>query len=73
MADIPVLSNGVRRRVYILDTNVLLHDPSPIFRFQHELAAPLLRISFIHHMHHAINQPDLWNVHRGDFSPSHDR
>lgn len=48
MDDIPVLSNGVCRRVYILDTNVLLHDPSSIFRFQeHVILLPLITLEEI--------------------------
>lgn len=40
---IPGLTNGANRRVYVLDTNVLLHDPSSLFRFdEHIVMLPLL-------------------------------
>ncbi|MHB8224843.1 PhoH family protein [Acidithiobacillus sp.] len=35
--------NEVRARLYILDTNVLMHDPSALFRFQeHDILLPMV-------------------------------
>jgi Predicted ATPase related to phosphate starvation-inducible protein PhoH len=36
-------SSPVRARLYILDTNVLMHDPSALFRFQeHDILLPMV-------------------------------
>ena len=36
-------SNEVKARLYILDTNVLMHDPSALFRFQeHDILLPMI-------------------------------
>ena len=38
----PVKSN-VQRRLFVLDTNVLMHDPTSIFRFQeHDVYLPMV-------------------------------
>lgn len=45
---LPLLAAEDRRRVYVLDTNVLLHDPSSLFRFQeHIVLVPLTVIEEI--------------------------
>ncbi|MES9906131.1 MAG: PIN domain-containing protein, partial [Sedimenticola sp.] len=37
------MNDRTRRRLYILDTNVLMHDPSSIFRFQeHDIFIPMV-------------------------------
>src|SRR5512146_1661485 len=34
---------GKQRRLYVLDTNVLMHDPTAIFRFQeHDIFLPMV-------------------------------
>src|SRR5512147_3283392 len=34
---------GVQRRLFVLDTNVLMHDPTSIFRFQeHDVYLPMV-------------------------------
>ena len=46
--DLNFLQNTDQRRVYILDTNVLLHDPASIFRFdEHVVLIPFLTIEEI--------------------------
>ncbi len=37
------MNDNARRRLYILDTNVLMHDPTAIFRFQeHDIFLPMV-------------------------------
>ena len=37
------MTEETRRRLFVLDTNVLMHDPSAIFRFQeHDLFIPMM-------------------------------
>jgi len=46
--DLTYLSRDDQRLVYVLDTNVLLHDPASIFRFdEHIVCIPLLAIEEI--------------------------
>ena len=34
---------GKNKRLYVLDTNVLMHDPSSIFRFEeHDVFIPMM-------------------------------
>jgi len=48
--DLSILNLEDRRIAYILDTNVLLHDPSSIFRFQeHIILIPLFVLDEIDH------------------------
>ena len=40
-------SQEVKARLYILDTNVLMHDPSALFRFQeHDILLPMVVLEF---------------------------
>ena len=42
-ADETAMSDEVRRRIFILDTNVLMHDPTAIFRFdEHDIFLPMV-------------------------------
>ncbi|RLA22464.1 MAG: PhoH family protein, partial [Gammaproteobacteria bacterium] len=37
------LKNSSERKLFVLDTNVLMHDPSALFRFQeHHLFIPMM-------------------------------
>jgi PhoH-like ATPase len=37
--------NTKRRRIFVLDTNVLMHDPTAIFRFEeHDIYLPMVVI-----------------------------
>jgi PhoH-like ATPase len=47
-SDLEILKNSDQRQAFILDTNVLLHDPSSIFRFdEHLVIIPLTAIEEI--------------------------
>ena len=40
-----LLGHHDRRKIYVLDTNVLLHDPAAIFRFEeHIVVIPLIAL-----------------------------
>ena len=42
-ADEAAMSDEARRRIFILDTNVLMHDPTAIFRFdEHDIFLPMV-------------------------------
>ncbi len=39
----PALVDSVARRLFVLDTNVLMHDPTSIFRFEeHDIYLPMV-------------------------------
>ena len=39
----PAMTDDTRRRIFVLDTNVLMHDPTAIFRFdEHDIYLPMV-------------------------------
>jgi PhoH-like ATPase len=49
---------GVARRVYVLDTNVLMHDPAAIFRFEeHDIYLPMVVLEELDHHKKGLSEP----------------
>src|ERR1700690_1560935 len=50
--------NTKRRRIFVLDTNVLMHDPTAIFRFEeHDIYLPMVVIEELDANKKAISEP----------------
>jgi len=48
LTNLELLKNDEKRQVFVLDTNVLLHDPTSIFKFEeHIVLIPLTAIEEI--------------------------
>src|SRR5690606_777529 len=46
------------RRVYVLDTNVLMHDPAAIFRFEeHDVFLPMVVLEELDHHKKGLSEP----------------
>jgi len=46
------------RRVYVLDTNVLMHDPAAIFRFEeHDIYLPMVVLEELDHHKKGLSEP----------------
>ena len=42
-ASVAPQSGSMKKKIFVLDTNVLLHDPSSLFRFEeHDLFVPMV-------------------------------
>ena len=46
------------RRLYVLDTNVLMHDPAAIFRFEeHDIYLPMVVLEELDHHKKGLSEP----------------
>ena len=46
------------RRIYVLDTNVLMHDPASIFRFEeHDIYLPMVVLEELDHNKKGVSEP----------------
>jgi PhoH-like ATPase len=46
------------RRIYVLDTNVLMHDPAAIFRFdEHDIYLPMVVLEELDHHKKGLSEP----------------
>jgi PhoH-like ATPase len=45
------------RRMYVLDTNVLMHDPAAIFRFEHDIFLPMVVLEELDHHKKGLSEP----------------
>jgi len=49
---------GAQRRLYVLDTNVLMHDPAAIFRFdEHDIYLPMVVLEELDHHKKGVSEP----------------
>jgi PhoH-like ATPase len=49
---------GAQRRVYVLDTNVLMHDPAALFRFdEHDIYLPMVVLEELDHHKKGLSEP----------------
>ena len=49
-SSVPSTERGEGRRIYVLDTNVLMHDPAAIFRFdEHDIYLPMVVLEELDH------------------------
>ncbi|MEO6078818.1 MAG: PhoH family protein [Steroidobacteraceae bacterium] len=47
-----------QRRIYVLDTNVLMHDPAAIFRFdEHDIYLPMVVLEELDHHKKGVSEP----------------
>lgn len=47
----PNLANDDGRKLFVLDTNVLLHDPTSLFRFkEHDVYIPIITLEVLTRM-----------------------
>jgi PhoH-like ATPase len=54
----PSTERGERRRIYVLDTNVLMHDPAAIFRFdEHDIYLPMVVLEELDHHKKGVSEP----------------
>jgi PhoH-like ATPase len=54
----PSNSAGAARRVYVLDTNVLMHDPAALFRFdEHDIFLPMVVLEELDHNKKGLSEP----------------
>jgi PhoH-like ATPase len=50
--------SDTRRRIYVLDTNVLMHDPAAIFRFdEHDIYLPMVVLEELDHNKKGLTEP----------------
>jgi PhoH-like ATPase len=55
---VPSTDSSVQRRVYVLDTNVLMHDPAAIFRFdEHDIYLPMVVLEELDHHKKGASEP----------------
>ena len=51
-------SPAAMRRIYVLDTNVLMHDPAAIFRFEeHDIYLPMVVLEELDHHKKGLSEP----------------
>jgi PhoH-like ATPase len=54
----PAADKTEPRRVYVLDTNVLMHDPAAIFRFdEHDIYLPMVVLEELDHNKKGLSEP----------------
>ena len=50
--------SGALRRIYVLDTNVLMHDPAALFRFdEHDIYLPMVVLEELDHHKKGLSEP----------------
>jgi PhoH-like ATPase len=55
---VPLTERGDARRIYVLDTNVLMHDPAAIFRFdEHDIYLPMVVLEELDHHKKGVSEP----------------
>jgi PhoH-like ATPase len=55
---VPSTDRTGTRRVYVLDTNVLMHDPAAIFRFEeHDIYLPMVVLEELDHHKKGLSEP----------------
>src|SRR6187397_1844582 len=58
-------AGDAQRRLYVLDTNVLMHDPAAIFRFdEHDIYLPMVVLEELDHHKKGLSEPSR-NVRQG--------
>ena len=51
-------SSTDQRRIYVLDTNVLMHDPAALFRFdEHDIYLPMVVLEELDHHKKGLSEP----------------
>src|SRR6187551_3036013 len=51
-------AGDAQRRLYVLDTNVLMHDPAAIFRFdEHDIYLPMVVLEELDHHKKGVSEP----------------
>src|SRR5690242_19232364 len=51
-------AGGAQRRLYVLDTNVLMHDPAALFRFdEHDIYLPMVVLEELDHNKKGLSEP----------------
>jgi len=52
------VDSGALRRIYVLDTNVLMHDPAALFRFdEHDIYLPMVVLEELDHNKKGVSEP----------------
>jgi PhoH-like ATPase len=55
---VPSTDSDEQRRIYVLDTNVLMHDPAAIFRFdEHDIYLPMVVLEELDHHKKGVSEP----------------
>jgi PhoH-like ATPase len=55
---VPSTDSSDKRRIYVLDTNVLMHDPAAIFRFdEHDIYLPMVVLEELDHHKKGVSEP----------------
>ncbi|MDQ2639550.1 MAG: PhoH family protein [Pseudomonadota bacterium] len=54
----PAVERAPERRIYVLDTNVLMHDPAALFRFEeHDIYLPMVVLEELDHNKKGTSEP----------------
>jgi PhoH-like ATPase len=57
-SSVPSTDSSAQRRIYVLDTNVLMHDPAAIFRFdEHDIYLPMVVLEELDHHKKGVSEP----------------
>src|SRR5687767_1995251 len=55
---VPAVERAPARRIYVLDTNVLMHDPAALFRFEeHDIYLPMVVLEELDHNKKGTSEP----------------
>jgi PhoH-like ATPase len=55
---VPAVERAPTRRIYVLDTNVLMHDPAALFRFEeHDIYLPMVVLEELDHNKKGTSEP----------------
>src|SRR6187551_3397256 len=56
-SSVPSTDSSAQRRIYVLDTNVLMHDPAAIFRFdEHDIYLPMVVLEELDHHKKGVSE-----------------
>ena len=51
-------AGDAQRRLYVLDTNVLMHDPAALYRFdEHDIYLPMVVLEELDHHKKGLSEP----------------